>query len=163
MSQERGSELRSVVIFFLCLTWPIVLLRCYVRVYLVKAFKADDWCMLGAMVSPPARFFETLTYPCKIFFTLHCATAIAGTVYGTGRHMVDFTPLAITKTLKVGRSDRFFRPFWKLMKGISSGGFLNPHTLLVQALSRRQLACFWCALWSRNSTFGSCMQPSQPA
>src|SRR5262245_45628282 len=56
MARERASELRAVTIFLLCLTWPIVLARCYVRVHIVKAFRADDWCMLGALVSPRTRF-----------------------------------------------------------------------------------------------------------
>jgi hypothetical protein len=51
MAHDRSLEARIAAICFISLTWPIVLARCYVRVCVVKAFGADDWCMLGALVS----------------------------------------------------------------------------------------------------------------
>ncbi len=50
MAENRGPQLLAVNIFFSTLTGIIVLLRCYTRVVIVKAFGADDWIMLVAMV-----------------------------------------------------------------------------------------------------------------
>lgn len=53
MAENRGPELLAVNIVFCSLTGIIVLLRCYTRVFIVKAFGTDDWIMLLAMVYIP--------------------------------------------------------------------------------------------------------------
>ena len=52
--------------------------------------------------------FEASTYSRKIFYTIYCGLVISGTIYGTGRHIVDLTPIDIMKTLRVGTPDGFF-------------------------------------------------------
>lgn len=53
MAENRGPELLAVNIVFCVLTGIIVLLRCYTRVFIVRAFGTDDWIMLAAMVYIP--------------------------------------------------------------------------------------------------------------
>jgi hypothetical protein len=47
----NGNELVVVCIIFLVLTLISVLLRCFVRIQITRAFSADDWFMLLAQVS----------------------------------------------------------------------------------------------------------------
>jgi hypothetical protein len=47
----NGGPLVATAIAFLVLTWLSVVLRTYVRVILLKSYRADDWFMLVAQVS----------------------------------------------------------------------------------------------------------------
>lgn len=51
MSENRGTELLVVNIVFFSITAVIVLLRCYTRVFISKAFGLDDWLMALSTVS----------------------------------------------------------------------------------------------------------------
>ena len=50
-SDYNGKVLVAVSITFLCLTYVSILLRCYVRIRMTKAFSVDDWFLLIAQVS----------------------------------------------------------------------------------------------------------------
>ncbi len=41
----------GVSLFFFALAWLTGLLRCYVRIFIVRKFKLDDWLALLALVS----------------------------------------------------------------------------------------------------------------
>ncbi|KAH6682206.1 hypothetical protein F5X68DRAFT_242835 [Plectosphaerella plurivora] len=71
--ENRGPELLGVNVAFLAAALVSILLRCYVRVFMVKAFGVDDWLMIVAAV----------------FFVLYASFSTAGTRYGTGRHHDD--------------------------------------------------------------------------
>ncbi|KAL7928217.1 hypothetical protein V8C35DRAFT_318684 [Trichoderma chlorosporum] len=71
--ETRGPQLLAVVLVLLTFAFTATLLRCYVRITLVKAFGLDDYLMIFAMIS----------------FILFCAVAITGIHYGTGRHYWD--------------------------------------------------------------------------
>ena len=43
--------MRAVILVLIVLSWPAVLLRCYVRIFMVKKFGVDDWLMIPALVS----------------------------------------------------------------------------------------------------------------
>lgn len=47
---NRGPELMGVNIAFLVAALVSILLRCYVRAFMVKAFGVDDWLMVVASV-----------------------------------------------------------------------------------------------------------------
>lgn len=47
---SRTNTLRSVTTVFLALTWITLLIRCWVRVKLVKIFGLDDKWMVAAQV-----------------------------------------------------------------------------------------------------------------
>ncbi|KAF1986278.1 hypothetical protein K402DRAFT_421485 [Aulographum hederae CBS 113979] len=68
--QDRSGEVLAVAILFACLTWITVLLRVYVRGYLLRSFGLDDWTMVAT----------------QIFFTGYLICQILGVVYGTGKH-----------------------------------------------------------------------------
>lgn len=48
--EDRGPQLRAVAVSLYALTLLALLLRCYARLAIVKAFGSDDWMMLVAMV-----------------------------------------------------------------------------------------------------------------
>lgn len=72
----RGPELIAVYSFFAALTTIVITLRCYVRVFMVRSFGADDWAML----------FGWAMFQCFAGF------AIAGAFHGTGQHMDQIVP-----------------------------------------------------------------------
>ncbi|KAJ0165375.1 hypothetical protein CTA2_11473 [Colletotrichum tanaceti] len=68
--ENRGPQLVAVGITLVTAAVIATVLRCYVRLFLVKNFGVDDWCMLGAIAG----------------FILFVSCALTGVHYGTGRH-----------------------------------------------------------------------------
>ncbi|KAL3959507.1 hypothetical protein ACCO45_004624 [Purpureocillium lilacinum] len=86
---NRGPELLAVNIFFCVLAGVIVLLRCYSRAALVKAFGLDDWLMILATVRRPDVLVsvgrQSLTAR-QVFFIIYCVMSNLGVKHGTGQH-----------------------------------------------------------------------------
>ncbi|PYI06938.1 hypothetical protein BO78DRAFT_342208 [Aspergillus sclerotiicarbonarius CBS 121057] len=76
MAVNRNAAVKAVPPSFLGLCFVTVLLRCYVRIRLNKAFGWDDSLMLVATV----------------IYAMFCGCMIAGGVYGTGMHFEQLTP-----------------------------------------------------------------------
>jgi len=74
-SQNLGPKLDAVVILFVTLSWITVMLRCYVRLKLIKCFSVDDYLILITLV----------------LFTVYGGLVCGGVAWGTGRHMEDLT------------------------------------------------------------------------
>lgn len=55
VAENRGPELLAVNIVFCVITGCIVILRCFTRIWLVRAFGVDDWLMVLASVSNPPK------------------------------------------------------------------------------------------------------------
>lgn len=72
---DRGPELLGVNITFIVLAACAYLLRCFVRIKMVKAFGRDDWLMGFAL----------------LFFLMYNISSNIGIHYGTGRHHRDLT------------------------------------------------------------------------
>jgi hypothetical protein len=49
-SENRGPELMAVMVSFFTASFVSCLLRLYVRAFMVRALKPDDWLMTLAMV-----------------------------------------------------------------------------------------------------------------
>ncbi|KAJ4394185.1 hypothetical protein N0V93_003402 [Gnomoniopsis smithogilvyi] len=62
----RGTELLIVLIVVLVLAWVFVLLRAYVRYYMIRNIAADDWWMFASLIA----------------YTGYSVEAIYGVVYG---------------------------------------------------------------------------------
>ena len=60
MQDNRGPELRAITVFFLACSWIFVLLRCYCRAVLVKAFGLDDGLCLFAQVKRALKGISSL-------------------------------------------------------------------------------------------------------
>ncbi|KKK24737.1 hypothetical protein ARAM_007179 [Aspergillus rambellii] len=75
MVVDRSLAVRTVAAVFLSLACSAVLLRCYVRVHVVKAFGWDD----GIMVLATA------------FYIMFSACMIGGSLWGTGKHLTSLT------------------------------------------------------------------------
>lgn len=95
--ENRGPQLLAVILTLLVFAFTATLLRCYVRIKLVKAFGLDDYLMVAALVGDEPHLRanlnahrQLLTYiQPQISFILFCAVAIMGIHYGTGRHYWD--------------------------------------------------------------------------
>ncbi|KAH6657221.1 hypothetical protein BKA67DRAFT_182988 [Truncatella angustata] len=72
---DRGPQVYAVAVAFFALAAVSLLLRCYVRLRMTKAFGLDDWFMVAAMIS----------------FTFNTATCLVGVNHGTGRHHWDIS------------------------------------------------------------------------
>lgn len=59
LTEYNGDALVITASLFLALTWASVVLRTYVRVFLTKAYQADDWLMLLSQVSQLAPLSST--------------------------------------------------------------------------------------------------------
>ncbi|KAK8111238.1 uncharacterized protein PG998_007695 [Apiospora kogelbergensis] len=68
--ENNGFPLLVTAVTFLVLTWTSVLLRTYVRAFMLNGFQSDDWLMLIG----------------QAVFTVSCAFVMAGYFAGMGRH-----------------------------------------------------------------------------
>lgn len=50
MDQNRGPQVTTISITFLVLSWVTTVLRCYVRIFIVKHFGADDYLAVLTLV-----------------------------------------------------------------------------------------------------------------
>ncbi|KDN66415.1 hypothetical protein CSUB01_09853 [Colletotrichum sublineola] len=73
--ENRSPPLVAAGLTLVIAAFIVTVLRCYVRIFLVKNFGIDDWFMLVATV----------------FFILFVSSALTGVHYGTGRHRVDLS------------------------------------------------------------------------
>jgi hypothetical protein len=48
--EDRGPQVEAVAITFLTLSWIAVSLRCYVKFYMIKLFRIDDWLAVLSLV-----------------------------------------------------------------------------------------------------------------
>ncbi|ETS81131.1 hypothetical protein PFICI_06133 [Pestalotiopsis fici W106-1] len=71
--ENRGPQLAVVDYTFAILAFVTILLRCGVRLFIVRSFGLDDWLMSLAAVT----------------FMLYCSFSLTGVSYGTGRHEAD--------------------------------------------------------------------------
>ncbi|KAG9251862.1 uncharacterized protein F5Z01DRAFT_253947 [Emericellopsis atlantica] len=81
---NRGPELQAVCYTLVTAAIVATVLRCYTRVYLVKSFGFDDWCMIFALAT----------------FILFVTCALVGVEHGTGRHRVDLADEDIKTAMK---------------------------------------------------------------
>ncbi|RDW64398.1 uncharacterized protein DSM5745_09809 [Aspergillus mulundensis] len=72
----RKTAVQTVAAVFLPIASIAVILRCYVRGWLIKGFGWDDWAMVVAMC----------------FYAMFCACMIGGTLYGTGHRFAVIEP-----------------------------------------------------------------------
>ncbi|KAL4861337.1 hypothetical protein BDV12DRAFT_191151 [Aspergillus spectabilis] len=73
---DRSAAVRGVAAAFLTLSSIAVILRCYVRLRIVRAFGWDDSIMILAM----------------LFYAMYCGCMIGGSLWGTGKHLSELTP-----------------------------------------------------------------------
>jgi hypothetical protein len=48
--EDRGPQVEAVAITFLTLSWIAVCLRCYVKLYMIKLFRINDWLAVLSLV-----------------------------------------------------------------------------------------------------------------
>ena len=94
--ENRGPQLLAVASTFVAAATLALVLRIYVRSWVVKSFGVDDWTMTFAGIS----------------FILFCACAITGVHYGTGRHFEDLQDDDRSEAMKVGRHHSVGKLTW---------------------------------------------------
>lgn len=72
---DRSVEVKAVAATFVSIACVTVMLRCYVRLRVVRGFGWDDGAMVVAM----------------LFYFMFSGSMIGGSLYGTGQHMKDLT------------------------------------------------------------------------
>ncbi|KAF2132037.1 hypothetical protein P153DRAFT_364488 [Dothidotthia symphoricarpi CBS 119687] len=75
MIPNRGPQLLAVDIAFVVMAVVSNIMRCFVRVRMVKVFGLDDWLMVLA----------------TLVFVLYASSSMVGVHYGTGRHHSDLS------------------------------------------------------------------------
>ncbi|KAG2026613.1 hypothetical protein GB937_001397 [Aspergillus fischeri] len=73
---DESAAVCGVAAAFLTVASIAVILRCYVRLCIVKAFGWDDTVMIFSM----------------LFYVMFSGCMIGGSLWGTGKHLVDLTP-----------------------------------------------------------------------
>lgn len=106
--EDRSGQVLGVAITFLITTWITITLRCYVRVFMVKAFGVDDWTMLATLC----------------FFTAYLTCQIGGAVHGTGVRRIHLTDESAQTALRFWYFCEIFYTLSTCMLKISVGFFL---------------------------------------
>ena len=47
---NRGPQVEAVVFLFLVLAWIAVGVRCYVKIFMTRLFRIDDWLAVASLV-----------------------------------------------------------------------------------------------------------------
>lgn len=82
---DRSVEVKGVAAAFMSVACVTVMLRCYVRVVVVKGFGWDDGAMVVAM----------------IFYLMFSGCMIGGSLYGTGKRFAVLTAHQRVTAMKV--------------------------------------------------------------
>ncbi|KAL6703831.1 hypothetical protein ACN47E_009050 [Coniothyrium glycines] len=106
--EDRSGQVLAIAITFLVLTWITVLLRCYVRIVMVKGFGIDDWTMIVTL----------------LFFTGYLISQIGGALHGTGVRRSLLTDQAAQTALHFWYFCEIFYTLSTCMLKISVGFFL---------------------------------------
>ncbi|KAM0321798.1 hypothetical protein ACHAQA_009895 [Verticillium albo-atrum] len=106
--ENRGPTLQAVAISLLVAAIISILLRCYVRVVLIKNFGVDDYFMAAAMV----------------FFALFVTCVLMGIKHGTGRHHWDLETADESKAMMYWWFCYLWYCLSMIMSKISIGYFL---------------------------------------
>lgn len=122
---DRGPELIGVNISFLATAIIANVLRCIVRVKMVKAFGVDDWLMVASTVSDDwtNAIFAGTDYP-QLFFIAYAASSTIGAYYGTGRHHRDLEQWQIETARNCWFYCYLFYCWSMILSKISIGFFL---------------------------------------
>lgn len=90
--ESRALAVKTVAAVFMTIATISVMLRCYVRGWLVKAFGWDDGSMVLAAVIYSFRWSGNDMLMIQVFYVMFSACMIGGTLYGTGYHFANLEP-----------------------------------------------------------------------
>lgn len=93
-----GLALSAVIPFFV--TWMFVAVRVYVRWFMLKVWKLEDWLFIGSQVCTQFHA-ENPANNDQIVFSFLCFTGLMATVYGNGQHLKDVNFKDLVPILKV--------------------------------------------------------------
>lgn len=110
MSQaDRGPLMFDLAVTLLALSTVTVVLRCYVRIFMLKTFRGEDYFALATQVRAAGLTVHTshglmLTDRDQACYGLYCAAVIYSCMHGGGKHIGDVLPSDIPLALKVSNS-----------------------------------------------------------
>lgn len=85
MGSSRNHQVLAVAVIFATISWISMLMRVYVRRFLIKAWGRDDWAMVAT----------------QIVFTIYLVCQLGGVAYGTGYKLQELIPWRAEKALAV--------------------------------------------------------------
>jgi hypothetical protein len=89
IAYDNSPQILSITGTFFAAAAIVVLLRCYVRIRVLRVFGIDDWVMLGAMASllPAFLLSRILTFQ-QAFCTATFACFVVRVHFGLGHHLM---------------------------------------------------------------------------
>ncbi|KAL1640389.1 hypothetical protein SLS58_007062 [Diplodia intermedia] len=84
MMEDRSQQVLAIGTTFFILAWIVVMLRVYVRAYMIKSWGVDDWVMMLALAC----------------FTIYLVCQLGGVYYGSGRLDKNLHPADMRKALR---------------------------------------------------------------
>ncbi|KAL0258330.1 hypothetical protein SLS55_007506 [Diplodia seriata] len=82
---HRSQQVLAIGTTFFILAWIVVMLRVYVRAYMIKSWGVDDWVMMLALAC----------------FTIYLVAQLGGVYYGSGRLDKNLDPADMRRALRV--------------------------------------------------------------
>lgn len=102
MAADRSEAVKAVAAVFMTFACLAVLLRCYVRIRLVRAFGWDDIIMVAAMVGLRGVLcIDHNLIRRQAFYIMFSACMIGGSLWGTGKHFTELTAHQSVVAMKV--------------------------------------------------------------
>lgn len=104
---QRALAVKTVAAVFLSVACVSVILRCYVRGWVVKGFGWDDGSMILAMVGLQSQSTRNRQAHKQAFYAMFSGCMIGGTLYGTGRkfeHLDAFQRVTAMQVYSYSRS-----------------------------------------------------------
>ncbi|KAI1492504.1 hypothetical protein F5X96DRAFT_381210 [Biscogniauxia mediterranea] len=81
---DRGPELGIITALFLGLSTVMIGLRCYVRIFMLKAFRTEDWLAVATLAC----------------FIIYATSVVLSVESGAGRHLLTVPPDSVADALK---------------------------------------------------------------
>lgn len=103
---QRALAVQTVAAVFMPIATIAVMLRCYVRGWIVKGFGWDDGAMVFAAVSQlsVSAVEDMESSHAQLFYIMFSACMIGGTLYGTGRKFEHLTAYQRVTAMKVSQT-----------------------------------------------------------
>ncbi|KAI1844954.1 hypothetical protein JX266_008970 [Neoarthrinium moseri] len=122
---DRSPLMFNITVTLLAVSSVTVALRCYVRLYVIKSFRWEDWMALVTMT----------------FFACYCTCVFLSIKHGAGKHLSDIPPEDIPEALKA----RWFGEIAYILTSVFLK--LTVGLFLLRICSRRwQSAAIWAVL-----------------
>lgn len=102
VTDDRSLSVKAVAASFMSVACVTVILRCYVRLRIVRSFGWDDTMMVLAMVSMLWHVQSVPADEIQAFYLMFSGCMIGGSLYGTGKRFAVLSRHERVVAMKVG-------------------------------------------------------------